>query len=413
MGYNYAFYFDFTKNGEVLNFLDNQLDSMLKDKTRSAAFMISLVNSGNYEMIEHCLHIGFDLEWRSKQNVSPFLNACQYCDLEMVQYLISKGANVFGLDINLNGAIHYAVLNEKHRMEILTYLVGLGLNPYNMTAQGASIFTRFSVTYPEIEELKNLTSYEKEDLTISQALEQGSYEVAYEIANSNLLRIGNINHNEPYLHHMFSILMKTALYADKKDDYIRYVDVITALAERSAIMFRPTARFYNGLKNLLLKDYAESFKFLSYYFNSNYSDKLTSVEPLLLMYCTASKLGDKKEVRKILNKLRTRLKHSEMRGAMLKYLYPLIISKQVDQENVSALFERINELRTLTENSNTSIPSSATELMKLSVMASMYFDLIGDFEQRDLLLETGLSEFKVDHQNNYLLIGNILKSVYE
>ncbi len=91
------------------------------------------------EMQEYLLKHGADVNIANKDGDTSFLQAAQYCNLEMIEFLIAHGADVNAKNNKGENALHRACLYYFSEIKDIEYLLSLGIDPHAITEDGENV----------------------------------------------------------------------------------------------------------------------------------------------------------------------------------------------------------------------------------------------------------------------------------
>lgn len=405
---------DFRDTVGTIEYARNHFEELTSDTMRGAVFILDAMEEGNKELISELVDLGFSLDWRTRNNTSPLLHSCQHMSADMVEFLIEKGSNPYATDITGSNVFHYALLNEYYRFEVVNCLVEKGLNPYNKTFGGFNIFDRYNTIYRlQMMDLKTKTSFRKEDTSVKDALSAKDYELAYQIANLNIHKLGPINAYDVKTVIPFTHLLFTNIASGRLDEARTISNLILELNNVNGGTYTSASNYYSGLIDLINKDFENAAKKLEQRLKDISSEKFGSGMVLVLLYYVYSKLGKKTELSKVMKKLTSRIKYYERRGGFLTDIKPLFYPDEDSIIVENKFLEIIRELQELNDTARIKNPASASHLVASATFASLYFDLKGDNNYRDLLIEIGRNAVKSDPMGSPMLINYVLKRMYD
>ena len=83
-------------------------------------------NGGHLQIVEYLISKGANIEAKDKNKKTPLHYACYKGHLQIVEYLISKGANIKAKDSSENTPLHYA--SKMSQTDVVKYLLSNGAN---------------------------------------------------------------------------------------------------------------------------------------------------------------------------------------------------------------------------------------------------------------------------------------------
>lgn len=407
---------NFSNTTEAKTYLDTNLNSLIENTIEGSKFLMGAIKSLNYEVIQHAISSGLSLEWRVQKQISPLLYSCRFANLEMVKYLVSKESNIHDIDVNGDTVFHYA-LSNKNTLEgssIAKYFIELGLNPYNKNFVGRNIQYDYSERFPTLMlYIRQNSSFVKEDITIKEALISRDFNLAYQIANLNLSKMGTIIPTELNTNYqkVFNQLMMTALYSDRIEEFKQFSTLLLQITPEEH-HFYGIVSFYSALVDMSEQNLESAVLKIDNYVKTTKGDKFDEAFALIMQFYLYSKLGNNKELNKIKRKFKNRLEYFIRRDGFLKYLYPLLVTDFGDLGHENALFSIIQELDVMVRNSSLESPAASRDRVYMCTLGALYFDLKGDNENRELLLEFGDLESKKNFHNMISITNYALKRAY-
>lgn len=356
-----------------IDFINNNIED-LKIGINQSTILLKIFYEEDKEALRHFVNSGLDINIRM-QFGKTVIHHIENTSVDFLEEMVALGLNIHAVDENGDTAL--LVLAEKDiNLEVQSYLMNKGLNPYNFNFRGRNCFSYVKITR------KNTTvdfyaqfPYLRMDPTVNTLLVEGKYEMALNTVYFEINNIGgsqkvfNNLHNTRYSI-LFSQLQNCLCMLGRIEEANALLRIFNTLPRKRIANFKDT--FPTPIAAFIMKDYDTLYNYLDVMAIGNYNKESKKESALLHAFIFASIIGNEEDIaerKRIMNAKRFK------NGLNTAFLKKLIFSKKEYD-----ILEREKMLNIMAENG---IPSKASEIR---YNESLYYLMKGDLILAELKL---------------------------
>lgn len=361
-----------------IEFIDNNIDD-LKKGINDSTLLLKIVFQEDIEALKHFINSGLDINLRMNYG-RTIIHSTESTSVSFLEEMVALGLNIHAVDNNGDTAL--LILSEKGlNVELQTYLMNNGLNPYNCNYRRRNCYSYVKINRQNISvDYYAQFPYSNADPMVSTLLLEGKHEMALDTIYFEINNIGGFQcilnniHNSHYAG-MFCQLQNCLSAMGKIEEANTLLKIFNGLPRKTIAFFKEIAP--SPVPAFILKDYDTLYDYLDVIARGTYTTKTQQESALLQGFIFAKIAGAQEDVtdrRKIMNSKRFK-----------QGLYPAFVKKLITSKTEYEIEEREKMLNIM---ANSTMSSKSSEIR---LNEGLYYLQKGDLITAEMKLRQVIS----------------------